>query len=351
MKKIFMAMAALAVISGVCTSCKDDYPHYGNALDGYPITALIVTVNGIDYTAVPSVTDGKVADGLYFDVLVPGATGSVKELYLSPDATCDVNPGQTVTFVDDAFIINVTQGGATKPYQVKMVYEVPPVMYLTKTSNYDPDGNRYYLDPVTAQRIASKSGNGQYEGYIDLTETNWDNIGLVSEDLLSYYDYDGGWSPAVSYGTFTLKANSASEGEKYFKTLGPWGNWLFTNGNPQILSPGVWKFNYDSESGVLTMLETQWAISGSAVSSPVAMTYSSSDKKWTVTTSLAVGTLKFTTIAVTDGDPTVNYGDMGSSAVTGYLSATGMDIPVTESGTYTVELNLSNPPYYSYSIR
>ena len=59
---------------------------------------------------------------------------------------------------------------------------------------------------------------------------------------------------------------------------------------------------------VMTLLHTQWAVTGSAISSLKAMTYSSETRLWSLDTDLSPGTLKFTTIAVGYGDPIIVYG-------------------------------------------
>lgn len=62
---------------------------------------------------------------------------------------------------------------------------------------------------------------------------------------------------------------------------------------------------------MMTLLHTQWAVTGSAISSLKAMTYSSETRLWSLDTDLSPGTLKFTTIAVGYGDPIIVYGASG----------------------------------------
>ena len=65
-------------------------------------------------------------------------------------------------------------------------------------------------------------------------------------------------------------------------------------------------------------------------------------------TDLSPGTLKFTTIAVGYGDPIIVY---GASEGLSKLSEEGTDIEIGTAGNYTITLNLSQPPYYDYSIK
>lgn len=86
----------------------------------------------------------------------------------------------------------------------------------------------------------------------------------------------------------------------------------------------------------------------SAISSLKAMTYSSETRLWSLDTDLSPGTLKFTTIAVGYGDPIIVY---GASEGLSKLSEEGTDIEIGTAGNYTITLNLSQPPYYDYSIK
>lgn len=98
----------------------------------------------------------------------------------------------------------------------------------------------------------------------------------------------------------------------------------------------------------MTLLHTQWAVTGSAISSLKAMTYSSETRLWSLDTDLSPGTLKFTTIAGGYGDPIIVY---GASEGLSKLSEEGTDIEIGTAGNYTITLNLSQPPYYDYSIK
>ena len=53
-------------------------------------------------------------------------------------------------------------------------------------------GDYYGLNTETAQTIASITYNNLFEGYIDLTNTSWNNIGLVQSDQSAYFDVSAG---------------------------------------------------------------------------------------------------------------------------------------------------------------
>ena len=117
----------------------------------------------------------------------------VKSIVLA-DASAEANVavGDEVTFTGNRWELVLKRGMETGSYFVEMVYNEPPFMYFVKTGDYGPEGERYYVNPDKSQKIASINYDTKFEGYIDLTGTNWDNIGLVASDLSSYYDFSGG---------------------------------------------------------------------------------------------------------------------------------------------------------------
>jgi hypothetical protein len=340
----FLAAAAL------WSACKKDALPSNPTLVS-PINGLILTVAGVNYTATPQLTEGgTINDTLLLIVNIPSPVAAVEQLTLAdPKATCNLAKGDTVYFTNNILSIAVTSGSAVHDYFVEMLFNQPPFMYLIKTSDEDASGNKYFLNTMTAQRLASANYNTNYEGYVDLTATNWDNIGLILSDLATYYDYNGGWYPQQSSGSFTLGPETPS-GTGYYPCAGPWADWTWTNANPAIISPGVWKMNYDSTAGELDLVETQWAVAGTASPSTQAMTYDPTAKTWTLTATLSAGDLTFTTIPITPGDPVITYGDLSSSTPTGYLASGGTSINVAVAGSYTLVMNLSAPPYYTYTI-
>ena len=344
MKNILLGI--LIVLTGFIACQDDNLP--GNPTLTAPISGLIITVNGEDYTATPQLKeDGSLTENYILSVKIPSQAATVKEIYLSDNSfTADVKAGDNIQFVDNMLPITLSKKEQSKKYYIKMSYNPPPFMYFIKSSDRDADGNRYYLATETADRIASGTYDTKYEGYVDLTTSNWDNIGLISSDKTTYYDYAGGPWPAVSAYTWT-GVEKAGTGSDYFPCDGPWNDWKTVNGNAEIVSPGVWKINYDSETKQVEMVEVQWAVSGSAISSKTAMTYSATNKTWSLTAQLVSGSFKFTTIPVSAGDPEVTY---GLATGISQLASDGKDISISEAGTYTITLSLSNPPYYSYTL-
>lgn len=334
---------------GLFIACNDELPKNPTVIS--PISALEMTVSGIDYTAVPKMNaDGTLNDTLFLSVRIPNTNATVKAIHLNGGLTTDMKQGDIVTFTQDVLPVTLSKGKDTYTYYIKMSYTKPPILYFVKTSDRDADGNRYYLDIETAQRLASPNADDKYEGFIDLTDTNWDNICIVASDLRSYYDCNSGWWPEQSSGSFIFSQNSASGTSYYFASQGPWADWLWANNNSQIVSPGVWKFDFDISTMELNLVEVQWAVSGTAIGTSTTMTYDANSRTWVVNTNLAPGSLRFVSIPVTDGDPTLSYGELGSTATTGYIESQGKDINVEDAGSYKITLDFNNPPYYVYSI-
>ncbi|WP_281225516.1 hypothetical protein [Flavobacterium aquiphilum] len=349
MKNKFIQIFYLC-LAVIISSCSEDKLPNDSTLES-PIGALILTVNGVDYTAIPKLSNGQTLnDTLSINVKIPSPTGIVKQISLTDkNASASVKQNDNVVFVKNVLPIKVTNAGGDHNYYVKMNFTPPPFMYFIKTSDKDASGKKYFLNTLTAQRIVSGTYDNKFEGYIDLTGTNWDNIGLIKSDKTVYFDYNGGWWPEKSSGSFNL-TEEASPGTGYFSCSGPWADWNWANANTSIVSPGIWKFNFDSKTNKLDLVETQFAITGSASGSVQAMTYSSIDKTWSITANLNAGKFKFTTIPFANGDLVVTYGELSNSISTGSLVAIGNDIQIASSGKYKILLNLSSAPNYNYII-
>ncbi len=184
--------------------------------------------------------------------------------------------------------------------------------------------------------LVSANRDDKYEAYVDLTGKAWQNIGIAKADKSMGYEHDHAAGLGTSF-TITM-TDKAPEGSGAFLVNGPWGNW-----------DAMWKMNFNTTTKELTMLDTRWAVAGTAAgASPLNLTYTTADKKWTGSVALSAGAFKFTTVPVNAGDATVTYG-LAAGTSNG-LSADGGDIAVSEAGTYDIVLDLSKAPYYVFSI-
>ena len=83
---------------------------------------------------------------------------------------------------------------------------------------------------------------------------------------------------------------------------------------------------------------------GSGWDADANMTYDQTTKKWSIVISLIGGQeIKFRA----NDDWGLNYGDTGAD---GSLNEGGDNIAVATSGSYLVELDLSNPRAYTYTL-
>ena len=340
-KRRFFIFAAIAVVLGL-PSCSDDgLP--ADAVVQYPIKTLIVTVDGRDYTAVPK---GLRNDTLAFNVPEGRETATVRTIILADSrATATVADGQEITFVEDAYPIILNQNRADEhKYILSMVYKkpdpVPDFLYVVNSGIKDPDGAASWLDPDNLDsypKLMPVGEGGKYEGYAVLGDYDWMNLSFVKSNRELYYNNptDG---LSGTYGTVPLTENAYDGDDNLFPSAGIWANWA--------AGSGVWLFRVDAAAGELTALCTQWAVSGTATSgAPQAMTYDKGANRWTATVSLDAGAFGFTTVPVNAGDPTIAYGGSG-----GMLTEDGPQIAVAEAGNYTVTLDLSAAPDYTYSL-
>ena len=113
-------------------------------------------------------------------------------------------------------------------------------------------------------------------------------------------------------------------------------------------SSGYYKIHVNTDALTYSIEKTTWSIIGDATaggwSTDTPMTYDKTKKVWTVTTNLTAGGLKFRANDSWD----LNYGDTGAD---GTLDAGGDNINVPSAGNYTVTLDFSNPPLYTYSLK
>lgn len=329
------------------SSCQNtDLPK--NPVLSFPITTLVLEVSGEDYTAVPVLNENHNFTGdLSLLVKVPSERAIVKDLSIQNGYQSNISIGDEVLFSNDILEVLIKNGSNSESYRVKMEFNPPPIIYAVKTSDHDEEGSSYYLDINTQDFIASGSYDNIYEGELNLTNTNWDNVGLVSEDLTTIYNLAAGPWPPESHYVWIAETKPATS-STHFRMEGPWNDWKATNDNPAIISPGVWHVIFDISTRTVDMTMTQWAINGSSVTSITAMNYDSMTRCWNVILDLNPGDLYFETIPVVFGDPV--YRLSYKANILGMLAADGENIRIEKAGKYNVELKLSNPPYYIYSI-
>ncbi|HKJ31826.1 MAG TPA: SusE domain-containing protein [Balneolales bacterium] len=209
---------------------------------------------------------------------------------------------------------------------VKNQVSKPINMVVTPYSNYtyiyvpggyqsaSDEGNDW--DPGTAPPLAMV-GNKVYSGYV-------------------YIIPDGSQFKFTNDQTWTLNwGMGASQG-----TL------VQNGGNITIPQKGYYLINVDLNQMTYKLTKTDWSVIGDAAkgwSTDVPMSYDPQSKLWTVTLNLSKGSFKFRA----NDSWNLNYGDGGN----GRLAENGNNnISVSAPGKYKIEMDLSNPPLYTYKL-
>ncbi len=216
---------------------------------------------------------------------------------------------------------------------IKAEVSNPISMVFTPYSNYTyiyvPGNYQAYSGygsawtPQDAPPLAM-TGVNVYDGYVYINDTK-------DSDIEFKFTKDQTWNLAWGIGS-SSGTLSTSGGNITIPTSGS----------------GFYKIHVDVNALTYTLTKTTWAIIGDATAggwnTDTPMTYDPVKKVWTVTTNLTAGSIKFRA----NGNWDINYGDGGK----GSLVLNGnTNISVPAAGNYTITLDLSNPPLYTYSLK
>jgi len=173
--------------------------------------------------------------------------------------------------------------------------------------------------PETAPPLASENNDDLYEGFV-------------------YFD-----SPGTAF-KFTLERNWDVN----------WGDTgadgTLNEGGDDIIEPeaGFYMINVDLNDLTYSTTLTDWGVIGDATpdgwDADQDMTYIAEDKVWRITLDMVAGEMKFRA----NDDWVIDFGDDDQD---GFLDFGGANIPVPEAGNYTVEMDLSNPPEYTFTLQ
>lgn len=240
--------------------------------------------------------------------LTPGLAGTVQAR-----VKADVLQSTGVASTASSVYSNIVTLTVT-PYKIIIIY---PKLYVAGD----------FLNPTWTQInqpgwiLASVKSDGTYEGYINFPNAG-NNFKLCS--ILSWNGINYGWGASAT-------------------TMSPTGGNLYSAG------PAYRKVVADVNALTISYTTTNWTLSGdfnnwSTTATP--MTFNPTTNQWTVTgvSLTAGGNVKFV------GDPgwATNFG----LDAKGNLAYNGGNIPVAQTGVYTVTLDLSNGAgSYTYSIK
>jgi hypothetical protein len=200
--------------------------------------------------------------------------------------------------------------------------------YTTDLPQLAIPGNHQGWNPPSAPRIASSGfGETDYEGFLWLDG----EFKFVAPDAAGIYD----WNHGPDYGDD-----------------GSFSGVLVETGESNATAPaGYYRVKADTDALTYAVEPMTWAVIGDGTpggwGSDTPMTYNSTTKKWSAVIVLTSQPapdhgLKFRANGAWD----VNFGDTGAD---GSLEYSGTNIGTT-AGTYLVELDLSHPRAYTYSI-
>jgi hypothetical protein len=252
------------------------------------------------------------------------------------------------------------------------------------------------IDVRLKSTLGSNQGMSAYSNVITLTVTPYSTdlpLLYVIGNFLSDSGYGDNWTPAVTLPALAASAfgktdfegyvyiNVASPELKFLPTNtsfdGDWGDdGSFTGtlvqtgeSNVTLAAPGYYRVNANTGApstnnpGGLTYNFQQvssWGIIGAATptgwDSDTNMTYNTTTKKWEIIIALTAGEFKFRyNDTWNQGETQLNLGAF-DPAKTGLnyagesMSYGGLNIPVATAGTYLVQLDLTNPRDYKYTL-
>lgn len=360
MKKILkLSTLALLLIAGV--SCENDDqkmaspsggPELLTPLDGSSyvldpaagtneVTTLVW--NHADYSVQTEVNyDVEVAlAGTDFATTVAGGSTTNRFVVWSHEAlnTVALEAGLTPYTAGDLEVrIKSSLGSNAEMVAYSNVITITITPYTTDLPKIAVPGNHQGWSPPTAPLMAS-SGFGQtnFEGYISL-------------------DGEFKFLRPKADGTFDWDGDSADWGDD-----GTFSGVLLNTGETNCTATAgyYWvKANTATLTYSITPITT-WGIIGSATpggwDSSTPMTYNPTTKKWSIVVTLVDGEYKFRSNNIWDaGSVQYNLGGfqadkVGDDYAGESMSYGGANLVVT-AGTYLVELDLSNPRAYTYTL-
>ena len=189
-----------------------------------------------------------------------------------------------------------------------------------------------FAHATAPQLKALAYGNTTFEGYVYIAND------ITSTDNGFKFSTQENWT-GTNYGAGATPSTLSPTGENITATAGYYRVKVDTN--PEVLS--------------LNMTQTTWGIVGNSTpggwENSTPMTYDPATKKWWIVVALTAQNApdngwKFRANNSWD----INLGDAVLNATDGILSEGGSNIGVATAGTYRIELDLSNPRDYKYTI-
>ncbi|MCR8559874.1 SusE domain-containing protein [Mucilaginibacter sp. BJC16-A38] len=270
---------------------------------------LQVDVKGDNFAKATNVS----VSGKSFDYKVSDFNNALVNMGLIPGTTAEV----------EARIKSELGTNVSAAYSNVLTITVTPyASIITYPSLYVPGAYQGW-SPPTAERISSVKDDKTYEGYVNFSDAG---------SLEFKYTSDPDWNH-TNYGDGGAGSLSTDGGA----------------GNLKVPSTGYFLLKGDLNAKTWSVTKTAWGIIGDATpngwNSSTPLTYDSTNKVWSATVTLTGGLfVKFRANDAWD----INLGD--NKPANGVLKYGGENIPVAETGTYKITLDLSHPAYYIYRL-
>jgi starch-binding outer membrane protein SusE/F len=259
-------------------------------------------------------TDVGTTNGTFFSMKISELNGVAGDLELDP-------------FTQGAIEFRVkaaigTNGDLVK-YSDVITYLITP--YTTELPKIAVPGNHQGWNPPVAPRLAS-SGFGQtdYEGFVWL-DGEYKFLAPQPDGSFAWGATD--WGDDGSFSGTLVEQNESN--------CGP-------------ATPGYYRVRANTTTLTYSAEPVSWGIVGAATpgswDNSTALEYNASTKKWTGVVAMTAGEYKFRA----NNAWTINLG--GDPDADGSMNYDGPNLSNATAGNYLVELDLSNPRKYTYTL-
>jgi hypothetical protein len=241
-------------------------------------------------------------------------------------------------FVEEGLEIRIVSTVGTNASQIQTSEAV--LIYVSTFTTDLPKiavpGNHQGWDPATAPLLAASAfGETDYEGFVWL-DGQFKLIAPNETGGFFWGNTDWGDASGVD-GSYTKVLTDDGEGNI---------------GTDDAEGTGYYWVKADTEKLTYSLTKTNWGLIGNATptgwDSDTDMVYDADSKTWSLTIDLTAQVAPDNGIKFRANDGwDINIGDSGAD---GTMEIGGDNIGVSESGNYTVTLDLSNPREYTYSL-
>lgn len=250
----------------------------------------------------------------------------------------DLTPFQA-TDVD--FRIKSSLGSNSSLEAYSNTIKITLTSYTTDLPKLAVPGNHQGWNPPTAPLLASSGfGETNFEGYVWLDG----EYKFVERNASGAFEWGN-----VDYGDDGSFSGILAE----------------QNESNATATAGYYRVSADTDALTYSSVQVSWGVIGSATASVTGgsgwdadanMTYDSTTKKWSIIMPLSADEIKFryndnwNNGAVQYNLGTFDASKTGNDFAGDMMSYGGGNIPVPAAGTYLIELDLSNPRAYTYTL-